>query len=112
MIFLTLLMFEMGVGLTSFEYNEYTALFIVFGMGKFIWRILTIFFVVRFIQDLQAGIPSSDPATDAALPSSNTTRSPSLVPVFKLIVTNPDNRDLDITNNEAEERFISRLSSA
>jgi len=113
-IFLFLLILELIIGITSFDRNDYTTLFIVFTLIKFVWRIFTIYFVICFKRDLEGGLVLEEEAAGAFYHSQSETRNPSLIPVFKMIVTNPENCDVDITNNDAlEDRStISRLPSS
>lgn len=92
--FLILLIIELYIGLTTFEYNSYKILFIVFGIGKVFWRIFTIYYVECFRVDLQKGIENGRRSTAQG--------DENLVPVFKMVVTSPENYNSDVTDTEAE----------
>lgn len=95
-IFFPLLVIEFIVGLKTFEYNNYILLFIAFVLFKMFWRIFTILYVHTFRKDLQSGSTSRNPhlAEEDHL---------TLTPVFRLILTSPENCEVDVSDNETDQ---------
>lgn len=80
----------------TFEYNNYIVLFISFLISKVIWKIFTIFYVHKFRRNLEFGLI-------------NHPRDGSL-PVFRMILTSPENWNVDVSDAEAEPEDAESIS--
>lgn len=66
----------------------------MFVTAKVIWRIFTIFYVISFKRDIESAIIPVDEQGE------------SHTPVFRLILTSPENQDMDVSHGEDANKSV------